>query len=55
MKQGGKRNGAGRKPALYDTKIVSFRVDVTKADKFKTEAQKLLNKLNSNLLIEILE
>lgn len=47
MKQGGKRKGAGRKPAPYDTKTVSFRVDVTKADQFKIEAQKLLNKLNS--------
>lgn len=26
MKQGGKRKGAGRKPALYQTKTISFRV-----------------------------
>lgn len=26
MKQGGKRKGAGRKPALYKTKTIAFRV-----------------------------
>lgn len=28
LKQGGKRKGAGRKPALYKTKTIAFRVRV---------------------------
>lgn len=33
--QGGKRKGAGRKPALYQTKTISFRVRVEWIEEIK--------------------
>jgi hypothetical protein len=35
MKKGGKRKGAGRKPAPYQTKTISFRVRVEWAEVIK--------------------
>lgn len=34
-KQGGKRKGAGRKPAPYKTKTIAFRVRVEYVDRLK--------------------
>ena len=34
-KKGGKRKGAGRKPALYQTKTIAFRVRVEFAEPIK--------------------
>lgn len=41
--KGGKRKGAGRKPAPYKTKAVGFRVRIEWAEQFKKDARKLLN------------
>ena len=35
VKQGGKRKGAGRKPAPYKTKTVAFRVRVEYVERLK--------------------
>ena len=36
LKQGGKRKGAGRKPAPYQTKTIAFRVRVEFVEPIKT-------------------
>lgn len=40
--KGGKRKGAGRKPAPYKTKAVAFRVREQWVDKFKDDVRKLI-------------
>jgi hypothetical protein len=44
-KQGGKRKGAGRKPAPYKTKIISFRVRLEHA----TQLTEILKKEKKRL------
>ena len=41
--KGGKRKGAGRKPAPYKSKAVAFRVREEWVGKFKEDVRKLLN------------
>lgn len=41
-KQGGKRKGAGRKPAPYKTKVMSFRVKEEHYDVLKQAIKKAI-------------
>jgi hypothetical protein len=49
MSKGGKRKGAGRKPALYKTKTISIRVDIAYADKFKNYMKYKLEAIKCNI------
>ena len=40
--KGGKRKGAGRKPALFKTKTISFRVRVDLADELKNSIKQFI-------------
>lgn len=42
--KGGKRKGAGRKPALFKTKTISFRVRVDLADELKNSIKQFIQK-----------
>jgi hypothetical protein len=44
-KRGGKRKGAGRKPAPYKTKTIAFRVRVEWAETIKTMVKDKINEL----------
>jgi hypothetical protein len=46
-KAGGKRKGAGRKPAPYKTKTIAFRVRVEWADGIKAMVKDRLHDLSS--------
>lgn len=42
--QGGKRKGAGRKPALFKTKTISFRVRIDKVAELKPLIKQFIKK-----------
>ena len=44
--RGGKRIGAGRKPAPYQTKTISFRVRVDLADDLKNSIKQFIKQYN---------
>lgn len=44
---GGKRKGAGRKPALYKTKTISFRVRLDLADELRTAIKQFIKQNTS--------
>ena len=46
MKQGGKRNGAGRKSAPYQTKTIAFRVRVEWVEVIKTTVKTKVDELS---------
>jgi len=48
MKKGGKRKGAGRKPALYQTKTIAFRVRVEWVEAVKKAVQTTVAELSSH-------
>jgi hypothetical protein len=48
IEKGGKRKGAGRKPAPYKTKTISFRVRAEWVDQIKTLVKNKKNELESN-------
>jgi hypothetical protein len=45
--RGGKREGAGRKPAQYKTKTLSFRVKLEILEKVKIAIKKQINQINN--------
>ena len=47
-KQGGKRKGAGRKPALYQTKTIAFRVRVEWSEVIKSTVKAKVAELSQN-------
>jgi len=47
--KGGKRNGAGRKPASYQTKTIAFRVRVEWVQEIKDLVGAKIAELNNNL------
>ncbi len=48
-KVGGKRKGAGRKPALYKTKTIAFRVRVELAEVIKSIVKAKVSELSQNI------
>jgi hypothetical protein len=48
MKKGGKRKGAGRKPASYQTKTIAFRVRVQWVEDIKGLVKKRISELKGN-------
>lgn len=46
-KRGGKRNGAGRKPASYKTTTISYRVKVEWVEEIKETINNKLNELRT--------
>ena len=50
-KVGGKRKGAGRKPAPYKTKTIAFRVRVEWAEEVKQTVKDKIAHLSSNFEI----
>lgn len=48
VKQGGKRKGAGRKPAPYQTKTISFRVRLEWAEAIKSTVKAKVAELSQN-------
>ena len=44
-KQGGKRKGAGRKPALYQTKTIAFRVRIEWIEEIKQLVKNKIHQL----------
>lgn len=46
---GGKRKGAGRKPALYKTKTIAFRVRVELAEVIKSIVKAKVSELSQNI------
>ena len=44
--RGGKRTGAGRKPAPYQTKTISFRVRLEWADQIRLAVKKKVKQLS---------
>jgi hypothetical protein len=46
-KKGGKREGAGRKPASYKTTTIAFRVRVEWAEQIKTTVKNAINELRN--------
>lgn len=50
-KKGGKRKGAGRKPAPYKTTVLTFRVRVNHADEIKMLVKNKKQELESNDLL----
>lgn len=49
--KGGKRKGAGRKPAPYKTTVLTFRVRVNHADEIKMLVKNKKQELESNDLL----
>ena len=47
-KRGGKRNGAGRKPAPYKTKTISFRIRETWEKEIKETVKNKILELKKN-------
>lgn len=47
-KQGGKRKGAGRKPAPYKTKTIAFRVRIEWVKVIKTMVKSKVAELSQN-------
>lgn len=47
-KQGGKRKGAGRKPAPYQTKTIAFRVRVEWVELIKSTVKAKVAELSQN-------
>ena len=48
MNKGGKRKGAGRKPASYQTKTIAFRVRVEWVDVVKSTVKAKVAELSKN-------
>jgi hypothetical protein len=48
IKQGGKRKGAGRKPAPYQTKTIAFRVRVEWVEVIKSTVKAKVAELSQN-------
>ena len=48
VKKGGKRKGAGRKPAPYKTTVITFRVRVYHAEQIKILVKNLKQELEKN-------
>lgn len=48
MKQGGKRKGSGRKPAVYQTKTIAFRVRVEWVNDIKAMVKAKVAELSQN-------
>lgn len=48
VKQGGKRKGAGRKPAPHKTKTVAFRVRLEYAERLKQLVKTAIAEWSSN-------
>lgn len=48
IKSGGKRKGAGRKPAPYQTKTITFRVRVEWVDEIKSMVKAKVAELSQN-------
>jgi hypothetical protein len=47
-KQGGQRKGSGRKPALYQTKTIAFRVRVEWISEIKAMVKAKVSELSQN-------
>jgi hypothetical protein len=48
MSKGGKRKGAGRKPASYQTKTIAFRVRVELVEVIKSTVKAKVAELSQN-------
>ncbi len=48
MKKGGKRKGSGRKPALYETKTIAFRVRLEWVEVIKSMVKTKVSELSQN-------
>lgn len=48
MKKGGKRKGAGRKPAPYQTKTIAFRIRVEWVEVIKSMVKSKIEELSQN-------
>ena len=48
MKKGGKRKGAGRKPASYQTKTIAFRVRLEWVEVIKSMVKSKVAELSQN-------
>jgi hypothetical protein len=48
VKKGGKRKGAGRKPAPYQTKTIAFRVRIEWAEVIKSTVKDKVAELSQN-------
>ena len=48
IKQGGKRKGAGRKPAPYKTKTIAFRIRFEWAEVIKSTVKAKVSELSQN-------
>jgi hypothetical protein len=46
LKQGGKRKGAGRKPAPYQTKTIAFRVRIEWVEEIKLMVKNKIKELS---------